>query len=43
MTEILALVKELAKKPIQSIHAYETDYFREARRGEGAGTPRLKD
>jgi 2,4-dienoyl-CoA reductase-like NADH-dependent reductase (Old Yellow Enzyme family) len=42
MTETLALVRELVKKPIQFIHVSETDYFREARRGEGKGTPRLK-
>ena len=42
MTETLALVKELVKKPIQFIHISETNYFREARRGEGKGTPRLK-
>ncbi len=42
MTETLALVRELVKKPLQFIHVSETDYFKEARRGEGKGTPRLK-
>jgi len=42
MTETLALVRELVKKPNQFIHVSETDYFKEARRGEGKGTPRLK-
>ena len=42
MTETLALVRELVKKPIQFIHVSETNYFKEARRGEGKGTPRLK-
>ena len=42
MTETLALVKELIKRPIQFVHVSEKNYFQEARRGEGAGTPRLK-
>ena len=42
MTETLSLVRELVKKPLQFIHVSETDYFKEARRGEGKGTPRLK-
>jgi 2,4-dienoyl-CoA reductase-like NADH-dependent reductase (Old Yellow Enzyme family) len=42
MTETLALVKELVKRPLQYIHISLQDYFREARRGEGAGTIRLK-
>ena len=42
MTETLALVKELVKRPIQFVHVSEKNYFQEARRGEGAGTPRLK-
>ena len=42
MTETLALIKTLVQKPIQYIHVSEKDYFQEARRGEGAGTPRLK-
>ena len=42
MTETLALVKELLKKPLQFIHVSQSKFFQEARRGEGAGTPRLK-
>ena len=42
MTETLALVRALVKKPIQYIHISQKNYFQEARRGEGAGTPRLK-
>ena len=42
MTETLALVKELVKKPIQYIHVSQKSYFQNARRGEGAGNPRLK-
>ena len=42
MTEILALVRELLKKPLQFIHVSPSKFFQEARRGEGAGTPRLK-
>ena len=42
MTETLILVRELIKKPIQYIHVSQKNYFQNARRGEGAGTPRLK-
>ena len=42
MTETLALVRTLVKKPIQYIHVSQKNYFQNARRGEGAGTPRLK-
>ena len=42
MTETLVLVRELIKKPIQYIHVSQKNYFQNARRGEGAGTPRLK-
>ena len=42
MTETLALVKALVQKPIQYIHISQRNYFQEARRGEGVGTPRLK-
>ena len=42
MTETLALVRELVKKPIQYIHVSQKNYFQNSRRGEGAGTPRLK-
>ena len=42
MTETLALVKELIKRPIQYIHVSQKNYFQNARRGEGEGTPRLK-
>ncbi len=42
MTETLALVRELVKRPIQYIHVSQKNYFQNARRGEGAGTPRLK-
>jgi len=42
MTETLKLVKELVKKPIQYIHISQWNYFKKARRGEGAGTERLK-
>ena len=41
MTETLALVRELVKKPIQYNIMFKK-YFQNARRGEGAGTPRLK-
>ena len=40
MTETLALVKELVKKPIQYIHVSQKSYFQDARRGEGAENPR---
>ena len=42
MTETLSLVRELIKRPIQYIHVSQKNYFQNARRGEGAGTPRLK-
>ena len=42
MTETMALVKALAKKPIQFIHVSERNYYQEVRRGEGVGKPRLK-
>ena len=42
MTETLKLVKALVKKPIQYIHISQKDYFKKARRGEGAGVERLK-
>ena len=42
MTETLALVKELMKRPLQFIDVSQSKFFQEARRGEGAGTHRLK-
>ena len=42
MTETVALVKELVKKPLQFIHVSERNFFQAARRGEGAGENRLK-
>ena len=42
MTETLALVKALVKKPIQYIHISQKNYFQKARRGEGKGVERLK-
>ena len=42
MTETMALVRALVKKPIQYIHLSEKNYFQEVRRGEGVGIPRLK-
>ena len=42
MTETMALVRELVKKPIQFIHVSERNYYQEVRRGEGVGQPRLK-
>ena len=42
MTETLALVRELVKKPIQYIHVSQKNYFQKARRGEGTGIERLK-
>ena len=42
MTETLALVRELLKRPLQFIHVSQSKFFQEARRGQGAGTPRLK-
>jgi 2,4-dienoyl-CoA reductase-like NADH-dependent reductase (Old Yellow Enzyme family) len=42
MTETLALVRELVKKPIQYIHVSQKNFFQKARRGEGTGIERLK-
>ena len=42
MTETVALVKELVKKPLQFIHVSERNFFQEVRRGEGDGENRLK-
>jgi len=42
MTDTLELVRELVKKPIQYIHVSQINIFQSARRGEGAGTERLK-
>ena len=42
MTETLALVKALLKKPIQFIHVSQSKFFQEVRRGEGVGKPRLQ-
>ena len=42
MTETLALVRELVKRPIQYIHISQRNYFQKARRGEGKGIERLK-
>ena len=42
MTETLELIKALVQKPIQYIHISQRNYFQEARRGQGVGTPRLK-
>ena len=42
MTETMALVRELVKKPIQFTHVSERNYYQEVRRGEGVGQPRLK-
>ena len=42
MTETLALVKELMKRPLQFIHVSQSKFFHLSRRGKGAGTPRLK-
>ena len=42
MTETLKLVKALVKKPLQYIHISQWNYFKKARRGEGAGEERLK-
>ena len=42
MTETLALVKALIKKPLQFIHVSQAKFFQEVRRGEGVGIPRLK-
>ena len=42
MTETLALVRELVKKPIQYVHVSQKNYFQKSRRGEGTGIERLK-
>ena len=42
MTETLALVRALLKKPLQYIHISQSKFFQEVRRGEGIGIPRLK-
>jgi 2,4-dienoyl-CoA reductase-like NADH-dependent reductase (Old Yellow Enzyme family) len=42
MTETLKLVKALTTKPLQYIHISQWNYFKKTRRGEGAGTERLK-
>ena len=42
MTETLALVRALVKKPIQYIHISQKNYFQKSRRGEGTGVERLK-
>ena len=42
MTETLKLVKALVNKPLQYIHISQWNFFKKARRGEGAGTERLK-
>ena len=42
LTETIQLVRALVKKPIQYIHVSQKNYFQNARRGEGARTPRLK-
>ena len=41
MTETLKLVKALVTKPLQYIHISQWNYFKKARRGEGAGEERL--
>ena len=42
MTETVKLVKALVEKPLQFIHISQWNYFKKARRGEGAGGERLK-
>ena len=42
MTETLKLVRVLAEKPLQYLHISQMNFFQKARRGEGAGTERLK-
>ena len=42
MTETLALVRALVKKPIQYIHISQNNFFQKTRRGEGTGDERLK-
>lgn len=42
MTETLALTDELCKRPLQYLHVSQRNFDHAARRGEGAGQPRLK-
>jgi len=42
MTETINLIKVLVTKPIQYIHISQWNFFKKARRGEGAGIERLK-
>ena len=42
MTETLKLIKVLLTKPLQYIHISQWNFFKKARRGEGAGQERLK-
>jgi len=42
MTETMALVRALLKKPLQFIHVSQSKFFQESRRGEGTGISRLK-
>ena len=42
MTETLKLIRALIKYPLQYIHISQKDYFKKARRGEGAGVERLR-
>ena len=42
MTETIKLIKVLLTKPLQYIHISQWNYFKKARRGEGAGEERLK-
>jgi 2,4-dienoyl-CoA reductase-like NADH-dependent reductase (Old Yellow Enzyme family) len=42
MTETLKLIKVLITKPLQYIHISQWNFFKKARRGEGAGQERLK-
>ena len=42
MNETIKLVKTLVTKPLQYIHISQWNYFKTARRGEGAGQERLK-
>ena len=42
MTETLKLIKVLVTKPLQYIHISQWNFFKKARRGEGAGEERLK-
>ncbi|MBQ9273358.1 MAG: NADH-dependent flavin oxidoreductase [Succinivibrio sp.] len=42
MTETLDLVEALCGKPLQYLHISLWDFYKKARRGKGAGEPRLK-